>query len=374
MMKFLETDPKTIFSSLKNRFESISNRVLYPAQVENLLLRVAAYSTSILRNSIQHSAEQNLVAYAIDDHLDALGVMMDTPRLQPTAAECRVQFILETPTQPGRSFPAGTRITTEDGKIVFETLDTAYIITHNTASSIVSARCITTGTAANGLDTGVLCVIDPAIDGVSVANTTPTWGGGNLENDTAYRERLALAPARFGCGGSKAAYRYWALSASSLVADALASPSKSNDGNIEICILAKDNDVEIEATQELCSIVQEFCNCDTVRLINDYVHVSPARAEHYSIKAEITVYDTHDAAIVLDKVRALAAEYTLRQKAKLGLDVTPTQVLLALKTDGLYKVDLIEPADIVIIDDTKFAYCDVIDIELAYENGGLVHD
>jgi phage-related baseplate assembly protein len=401
-LNFLDTNTAEILRAAQGYFEAASNRTLYPAQVENLLLHTLAYRESRLRNNIQWCAEQNLVAYAIGEHLDALGVMMDTRRLQPTAAECRVQFTLDAPTQPGRSFPAGTRITTEDGKIVFETLDACYVITGQTHSSIVGARCITLGTAANGLDKGVLCALDTdatwgthsadadgvasvrfptplsapsrnesairAVDGVSVKNVTATEGGGDLETDTAYRERLSLSAARFGCGGSAKAYRYWALSASSLVADALADKSNDDSGNIHLYILSKDG----KASYDLCKIVENFCNQDTVRLINDFVRVFPATECPYRIKAEITVYDTHDPEIVLDKVRALAHEYTLRQQVKLGADVTPTQVLMALKTvsEGLYQVNLIEPAGIVSVGLAEYANCAGIDIRLAGVTNG----
>ncbi|MDR2697487.1 MAG: baseplate J/gp47 family protein, partial [Holophagales bacterium] len=156
------------------------------------------------------------------------------------------------------------------------------------------------------------------------------------------------------------AYRYWALSASSLVADALAVSERSS-GDIHIYVLSKDG----AASSDLCKIVEDLCNQNTVRLINDYVRAFPAEACAYRIRADITVYDTYDPEIVLDKVRILAHEYRLAHRVKLGADVTPTQVLLALKTDGLYQVNLIEPAGIVEVDEAKWAECSEIDIRLA---------
>jgi len=362
-LEFLNTKTDGILKAIKSTFEGTSKRTLYPAQTENLLLHTLAYRETLLRHDIQWCAEQNLVAYAIGEHLDALGVMMDTPRLQPTAAECRVRLTLDVPTLPGRSFAAGTRVTTEDGKVAFETLDACYVITGQTVSNIVSARCTALGTGGNGLDKGVICAIDPLIEGVSVENITGTEGGGDLESDRAYRERLSLSAARFGCGGSAKAYRYWALSASSLVADALAVRSGMDDGNIYIYVLSTDGD----PSPELLKKIEDTCNHDNVRLINDYVRAFPAAKRCYEINAEITVYDRHDPEIILDKVRVLANEYRLAKRAKLGADITPTQVLLALGgvADGLYHVNLIEPADIVVVSEAEWAECREIDIRLA---------
>jgi len=361
-LEFLNTKADGILKGIKTTFEGASNRTLYPAQTENLLLHTLAYRETLLRHDIQHCAEQNLVAYAIGEHLDALGVMMDTPRLQPTAAECRVRFTLDTPSQSGRSFGAGTRVTTEDGKVAFETLDAAYVISGHSASSVVVARCTALGTGGNGLDAGVVCAIDPAIEGVSVENITGTEGGGDLESDRAYRERLSLSAARFGCGGSAKAYRYWALSSSSLVADALA-VNGAERGDILIYILSNEGDPSVE----LLATVREVCNQNDVRLIGDRIDAVAAIRREYSIRAEVTVFDSHDSEIVLDKVRALAAEYALAHRARLGADITPTQVMLALGPlrDGIYNVNLIEPHEIISIGEAEWAECTEIDIRLA---------
>jgi len=362
-LSFLEKSPKAILADILAAYQDSSGKVLYPAQIENLLLHVQAYRESLLRNDIQWCAEQNLVAYAIDEHLDALGVMMATPRLQPTSAQCRVHLILDEASIPGRAFPPGLRITTEDGKFCFETIDPLYVISNQDESNTdVVAVCTALGKDANGLEPGIVCLLDPAITGVSVVNTTATEGGGDLEGDAAYRERLMMAAARFGCGGSAKAYRYWALTASSLVLDALA-VNGAERGDINIYVLADGG----TPSQELLATVQETCNSDDVRLIGDYITAIPAVKLEYTINAEITVYDTHDPDIVLDQVGILAAEYARTHKRKLGADVTPTQVLMALSPQGagLYHVNLIEPSSILEVGPNEWAEATAITITLA---------
>jgi len=290
-LSFLEKAPDAILKDTIAAFESASGRVLYPSQVENLLLHTLAYRESLLRQDIQHCAEQNLVAYAIGRHLDELGGNLETPRLQPTAAETRVWFGLDDPAPVGGcQFPPGTRVTTEDGKVAFETTVTAYVIGGQSVSTApVRARCTVTGAVGNGLDGGLdggaVCCLDPKQTGVAAWNTEGTDGGSDLETDEAYRERLMMSMSRFG-GGTKNAYRLWAMTASALVSDALA--TRGDEGKIHIYIHTPES-TEQTASPELCAIVQDYCNRDDVCLVNDIVLVHPAEHLDYTIRATITV-------------------------------------------------------------------------------------
>jgi phage-related baseplate assembly protein len=146
------------------------------------------------------------------------------------------------------------------------------------------------------------------------------------------------------------------------VVDALAVNGQER-GDIEIYVLSDEG----EPSQELLATVKEKCNRDDVRLIGDYVNAIPAVRREYAIRAEITVYDTHDPEIVLDKVSILAAEYARAHKSRLGADVTPTQVLLALSPvgEGLYHVNLLEPSEILDIGPNEWAQATQIEITLA---------
>ena len=360
-LTFLERSPKAILDSLIADYQTSSGKVLYPAQVEMLLMHILAYREALLRNDIQHSAEQNLIAYAIGNHLDELGANLQIPRLLPVPARCKAQFTLDAPSQLGCSIAAGTRVTTKDGKHSFETTDPAYIISGQLLSNEVLAQCTLNGVSGNGIKEGIVCELDPKIEGVSVVNTSDSEGGGDLESDSAYRERLLLSPARFG-GGSADAYRLWALTANGEVADALADNAE-NRGDINIYILSRTG----EPSDELCQIVEDFCNKDGVRMIGDKVKVIPAIRREYSIRAEVTVYANQDADILLDRVRGLASAYAKLHSARLGADVTPTQVLLALApvVEGLYNVNLIEPHEAIEIGPAEWADATKIEITLA---------
>jgi phage-related baseplate assembly protein len=337
--------------------------VLYPSQIENLEMHTLAYRESLLRSDIQRCAEQNLVEYATGEFLDAWGANYKTPRLKPAPAECRVQFVLDEPIQAGRIIPAGTRVITADNKLAFETVDTCYILSNQTESNEIGAVCTTAGVVGNGLALGVLCEIDPAIKGMSVTNTSITEGGTELEGDERYRERLVMSPAAMGCGGTAKAYRYWAMTASNDVSDALAVNEPDGErGDILIYVLAQDGEPSATALDK----VTRRCNSDDVRLIGDVIRAVPAIPLDYQIRAEITVFDSHDPEAVIDRVKVLAYDYTRKQMAKLGYDITPTQILLALSpmTAGLYHVNLLEPCEIITVGDNEWPRVTQIDITL----------
>jgi len=391
-LSFLEKSPEAVLRDIIGFWQGNTGRVLYPSQIENLEMHTLAYRESLLRGEIQWCAEQNLVEYAIGPHLDALGAMLGCPRLAPAKAECKVQFLRSykvgaeglggngapAPPPAGIGFPAGTVVSTEDGKVSFETAAPAFILGGKLESSIVTARCTVPGKIGNGLEAGVVCSLDPGVNGIVAANVTITEGGAEVESDSAYRARLLLAPGRFGCGGTKSAYRAWALGASALVADAHAvracdeadppqGATSAEPGNINIYFLTTDGNNKDTIGWLQDTLQTEFMR-DDVRLINDRVFVWPATKVPYTIKARITVFSGFDPQAALEQARAAAYDYAERQRQRLGMDITSTQILMAMSPNGeaLYHVNLLEPSGILEVGEKQWACAAEIDIELAF--------
>jgi phage-related baseplate assembly protein len=93
----------------------------------------------------------------------------------------------------------------------------------------VAATAEEGGTDYNNIDEGEISeIVDvsdvPLLDGVT--NLTITEGGGDREEDEPYRERIREAENKLSTAGPAKAYKYWALSANSLVTDAVVESEK----------------------------------------------------------------------------------------------------------------------------------------------------
>ena len=123
----------------------------------------------------------------------------------------------------------------------------------------------------------------PYIDAVS--NTAETGGGGDVESDEDLRQRIRLSPSGKSTAGPKNAYRYFAISADSSVADAhVDSPSP---GVVVITPILYGGQIP---DQDILNKVLEACNADDVRPLTDFVQVTPPTTQSYDI--ELTYYTT----------------------------------------------------------------------------------
>src|ERR1700677_3326816 len=101
-------DPNLILADMIAEFEAAAGRVLYPAQVERLLINLYAYRESLVRNAIQYAGQQNLLAFAAFPMLDYLGQLLSVVRLpaQGAAQHCsshsRTHWVFPTRLLPGR--------------------------------------------------------------------------------------------------------------------------------------------------------------------------------------------------------------------------------------------------------------------------------
>src|ERR1700684_3968150 len=87
-------DPNLILADMIAEFEAAAGRVLYPAQVERLLINLYAYRESLVRNAVQYAAQQNLLAFASFPMLDYLGQLLSVVRLPAQGASTTLQFTL----------------------------------------------------------------------------------------------------------------------------------------------------------------------------------------------------------------------------------------------------------------------------------------
>jgi phage-related baseplate assembly protein len=361
--QFISTDVNAIIEELVAYYESATGRTLQPAQVERLIINAFAYREALIRSSIQDTAEQMLVDFSRAPALDYLGALVGVSRLASTPAKTTLEFTLVSG-HTGVTVPVGTRVTTTDGKVIFETTEALNVVAGVTAAS-VEAQCQTAGIIGNGyaLDT-VVTLLDPQAFIVEVTNTDETAGGSDQESDDELRERIKLAPGSFSNAGSRGAYKYWAKSAHPSIIDvAVTSPVP---GDVLILPLMEDGSI---TPTTILDAVYDACNDEKIRPLTDLVTVqSPTRID-YTLAIKLTLYNTADGATVTNLVTEALDAFLLAKRQTLGQDVVGTQIIAVCQQEGVYEVDITPFTDITVAE-TEFAYCTSYTITItSYVNG-----
>jgi phage-related baseplate assembly protein len=355
---FLVRDPETIEGEIVAQLEADLGRILQPAQVEAVLGRVFAYRESLVRMAIQDAAEQNLVAFARAGNLDNLGELVGAVRLPAVAAHCTIRFTLVGIQAADVVIPAGTRVQSDNGKIVFVTSASLTIVSGLVTGTVLgTAQSI--GEAGNGFAIGsVRVILDPVAFVSTAANDDVTSGGAEVEDDERYRERIREAPNAFSVAGSIEAYRYHAMSVSTSIIDVtVTSPSA---GIVRAYVLTNTG---IPGAPLLAQVLAAL-SADRVRPLTDHVEVVAPTAVNYTIVGTITLLPGADGPATLAAAQAAAAAYAADRSAGLGRDVVPSQIIAALSVPGVYNVALTFPALTAITDD-QWANCTLINVTIA---------
>ena len=98
-----------------------------PGDPVRLFLESLAYVISDQNSLIDLAGKQNLLAYARGGHLDHLGAPMGVIRIQPQPARTTVRFGVDEALAFAVPIPAGTRVTTQSGGVMFATLSDAVL-------------------------------------------------------------------------------------------------------------------------------------------------------------------------------------------------------------------------------------------------------
>lgn len=157
------------------------------------------------------------------------------------------------------------------------------------------------------------------------------------ETDEALRLRTRQRIIGFANAGGAAHYRYWALSASTEVADV--EVDSPEPGRVRISVLAKGEADTVPGA--VLDAVRAVVLRDDIRVLTDTVEVVPAELIPVTVAARIWLYpDTPMAAF--DAIGARFRE-ALAAQSGLGWDLTPSWVIGELQRPGVHKVELLAP-------------------------------
>lgn len=178
-------------------------------------------------------------------------------------------------------------------------------------------------------------VVTPATDSIPAV----------MESDTIYKRRIQLAPHSFSVAGPQMAYIYHTLSAHADVADATAvSPSP---GEILVTVLSASGDGV--PAPEVLAAVDALLQGD-VRPLTDHVTVQAPELVDFAVEAELYVFAGPDQTLILQTAQAALAKH-LASVRKLGRDISRSGVIAALHVGNVQRVNLIQPAEDIAVDD-----------------------
>ncbi|MET0322530.1 MAG: baseplate J/gp47 family protein [Duganella sp.] len=182
-----------------------------------------------------------------------------------------------------------------------------------------------------------------------------------MELDDSLRERCLLAYEGLSVAGPRNAYIKHARDADGRVADASAiSPEPC-----EAVITVLSNIGTGTAPADLLAAVEAALSDEDVRPVGDRVTVQSATIRQYRIRATLYLEQGPEAEPILQAATTRADSYRSQQR-RLGRDVNRTAIIAALHVEGVKKLDLIEPAVDLVLDETEAAYC--VGVEIV--NGG----
>lgn len=179
------------------------------------------------------------------------------------------------------------------------------------------------------------------------------------EPDAALRRRAQMSNEGETAAGSYGSYMYHGLSAHADVLDV--SVDSPKPGDVRVTVLSRHG--QGQADGALLQVVEQALSADDVRPLSDTVMVQSAQIVHFAVQAVLSVYPGPAAQPLLQAAMAALDAY-LQEHRKLGHDITRSALYAALHQSGVHNVQLLQPAQDVVIDPTQAAWCTAVDVTL----------
>lgn len=209
---------------------------------------------------------------------------------------------------------------------------------------------------ATGLDLdhiGLTYYQEPRLVITPATGTTPQV----LETDAAYRRRLQLKPASWSTAGPRDAYLFHTLSAHSDILDA--GVSTPHPGTSIVAVLGRAESGEPDPAALLA--VQARLNDLEVRPLCEEVIIQAAEVKLYAAHVRVWTYPGADITTKTAEAKA-AIQGLVNSRYAVGMDVNRSAIAAAAHVSGIQRVDVIEPVQDVVCDDTQVARCTWVDV------------
>lgn len=190
---------------------------------------------------------------------------------------------------------------------------------------------------------------------------------GVLETDESYRRRIQLAPEAFSTAGPEGAYVYFALQTlgpeGAIDASAVMVPVVTGHpgGGVLVTVLM-GNGVYQPTAAQISKLTLVFRGAQGTNLpasygndsipLTDVVSVAGPKVISVPITAVLTLYPGPETSVVVNASNAALAKLLASQN-KLGRSLSRSEIMQALQSTGVFSVNLISPAQDVLINETQ---------------------
>lgn len=357
--EFVDANKDAVVAELLSMFKTITGRTLAKGDPVRLFVLVIANAFVLLLNKINETGKMNLLAYSKGAALDHIGAPFGVERIQATGATTTMRITASTTRPEGVQIPKGTRFTAGDG-IMFATEQAHFILNGDTQID-VKAECLTLGEVGNGYSIGAIStLVDPIPFVASVENITVSEGGGDMEDDDAFRDRIHEAPESFSVAGPTGAYEYHAKSVSKLISSVKVVSPKP--GDVVVYPILSTGEL---AGAEILDAVNAKLSHRYIRPLTDNLSIKAPAKKEYSINVKyfISQDNQYVAEEIGRRVTNAVESFITWQKEVAGRDINPSELTKCIVAAGAKRVEITAPVFTHVKDGVKE---DNYEVELAF--------
>ena len=325
----------------QDRYKAITGKDVVLDRADPMSLILYALSIQVYQALlyVDKTGKQDLLKYSYGAYLDNLAAMKGIAREQAKPSRAMIRFTLSGIRPSTVEIPEGTRVT--NGEVYFQTESHAEIPSGE-SSVDVAAECMTSGVVGNNLEVGEINIlVDPVPYVAKVANTEPTTGGADIEDDDTLKDRIYIAPSKYSVAGPEESYRYWVKTYNSNISDVLI----YSDDPVDVVIEFIMNDGELPSESMLLG-VQKFLSDEQIRPLTDRVTVKAPETVEYKVNVKYFVNqsDLKKVDTIKTAVNAAVDDYIQWQRSKIGRDINPSQLIQQMVSAGAKRVEVALPA------------------------------
>lgn len=324
----------------QDRYKAITGKDVVLDRADPMSLILYALSIQVYQALlyVDKTGKQDLLKYSYGAYLDNLAAMKGIAREQAKPSRAMIRFTLSGIRPSTVEIPEGTRVT--NGEVYFQTESHAEIPSGE-SSVDVAAECMTSGVVGNNLEVGEINIlVDPVPYVAKVANTEPTTGGADIEDDDTLKDRIYIAPSKYSVAGPEESYRYWVKTYNSNISDVLI----YSDDPVDVVIEFIMNDGELPSESMLLG-VQKFLSDEQIRPLTDRVTVKAPETVEYKVNVKYFVNqsDLKKVDTIKTAVNAAVDDYIQWQRSKIGRDINPSQLIQQMVSAGAKRVEVALP-------------------------------